>query len=113
MVRVSFPAKLRPWSELTAQNGDGGGSCVGEYYCVRKGCGKLAEILRKVRLNLRTKSAYYCVRKGCGKLAEILREVRGNLHKKKRFIASGKGAEILRKVAEMFLQWPLPERPRK
>ena len=30
MVRVSSPAKLRPWSELTAQNGDGGGSCVGE-----------------------------------------------------------------------------------
>ena len=30
MVRVSSPAKLRPWSELTAQNGDGGGSCVGD-----------------------------------------------------------------------------------
>ena len=30
MVRVSPPAKLRPWSELTAQNGDGGGSCVGD-----------------------------------------------------------------------------------
>ena len=26
MVRVSSPAKLRPWSELNAQNGDGGGS---------------------------------------------------------------------------------------
>ena len=32
MVRVSSPAKLRPWSELTAQNGDGGGSCVGDQY---------------------------------------------------------------------------------
>ena len=31
MVRVSSPAKLRPWSELTAQNGDGGGSWVGEF----------------------------------------------------------------------------------
>ena len=31
MVRVSSPAKLRPWSELTAQNGDGGGSCVDEF----------------------------------------------------------------------------------
>ena len=30
MVRVSSPAKLRPWSELTAKNGDGGGSWVGE-----------------------------------------------------------------------------------
>ena len=30
MVRVSSPAKLRPWSELAAQNGDGGGSRVGE-----------------------------------------------------------------------------------
>ena len=30
MVRVSSLAKLRPWSELTAQNGDGGGSWVGE-----------------------------------------------------------------------------------
>ena len=30
MVRVSSPAKLRPWSELTAQNGDGGGSYVGD-----------------------------------------------------------------------------------
>ena len=30
MVRVSSPAKLRPWSELTAQNGDGGGSWVGD-----------------------------------------------------------------------------------
>ena len=30
MVRVSSPAKLRPWSELIAQNGDGGGSWVGD-----------------------------------------------------------------------------------
>ena len=35
MVRVSSLAKLRPWSELTAQNGDGGGSCVGD-----KGAGR-------------------------------------------------------------------------
>ena len=30
MVRVSSPAKLRPWSELTVKNGDGGGSWVGD-----------------------------------------------------------------------------------
>ena len=36
MVRVSSPAKLRPWSELTAQNGDGGGSCVGERRVLRR-----------------------------------------------------------------------------
>ena len=37
MVWVSSPAKLRPWSELTAQNGDGGGSCVGECQAPKKG----------------------------------------------------------------------------
>ena len=36
MVRVSSPAKLRPWSELIAQNGDGGGSYVGEIVLVKR-----------------------------------------------------------------------------
>ena len=54
-----------------------------------------------------------------GVFAEILRKVYWYLQKC-RFIASGKRAEILRKVAEIsrkcaetFLQWPLPERPHK
>ena len=40
MVRVSSPAKLRPWSELAAQNGDRGGSCVGDYSHFRSRPGK-------------------------------------------------------------------------
>ena len=31
MVRASSLAKLRPWFELTAQNGDGGGSCIDDF----------------------------------------------------------------------------------
>ena len=37
MVRVSSLAKLRPWSEFTAKNGDGGGSWVGESKLRKKG----------------------------------------------------------------------------
>ena len=54
MVRVSSPAKLRPWSELTAKNGDGGGSCVGE---VRESwndsqeSGKFARLCESIRAN--------------------------------------------------------------
>ena len=40
MVRVSSPAKLRAWSELTAQNGDGGGSCVDDRYLPPLTCWK-------------------------------------------------------------------------
>ena len=47
-----------------------------------------------------------------GVFAEILRKVRGNL-RQNAFSASGKDAESLRKFAEMFLQWPPPERPLK
>ena len=52
------------------------------------------------------------LRKFCGNSAESSRTIR--------FIAPGKGAEfcgkfaeISRKFAENFLQWPLPERPHK